>query len=106
MVGATSCVISIPTRGLTVVALCDTRNFYVDVPNLMAVMLADSLWSGRSKEEVLIHLKNLHSLSNRCFVRRIWAHQVSLFVSRSRDIALPCSGPAQDLLRIAQACSA
>ncbi|KAK0643904.1 beta-lactamase/transpeptidase-like protein [Cercophora newfieldiana] len=66
MVGATSCVISIPSRGLTVVALCDTRNFYVDVPNLMVVMLADSLWSGRSKEEVLIHLKNLHSLSNRC----------------------------------------
>ncbi|KAK0640837.1 hypothetical protein B0T16DRAFT_393225 [Cercophora newfieldiana] len=52
--------------GLTVVALSNARNFYVDVPNLMAVMLADSLWSERSKEEVLIHLKNLHSLSNHC----------------------------------------
>ena len=42
----------------------------------------------------------LFPLSINCFVRRIWAHQFSLFVPRSRDVAYPGSGPAQDLLRI------
>jgi len=38
---------------------------------------------------------------NRCFVRRIWAHEISFFVPRPRDVAHPGSGPAQDLLRFA-----
>jgi len=40
-----------------------------------------------------------------CLVRRIWAHQVSLFVSRSRDIDHPGSGSAQGLLSLAHAWS-
>jgi len=34
-----------------------------------------------------------------CFVRRIWAHKISFFVPRPRDVAHPGSGPAQDWLR-------
>jgi len=30
-----------------------------------------------------------------CFVRRIWAHKISFFVHRPRDVAHPGSGPAQ-----------
>jgi len=37
---------------------------------------------------------------NSCFVRRIWAHKISRFVPRPRDVAHPGSGPAQDWLRI------
>ena len=43
-----------------------------------------------------------------CFVRRIWAHKISLFVPRPRDVAHPGSGPAWVRLRMcsgfAQAC--
>jgi len=35
-----------------------------------------------------------------CFVRRIWAHEISIFVPHPRDIAHPGSGSAQSLLRI------
>jgi len=34
-----------------------------------------------------------------CNMRRIWAHKISLFVPRSRDVAHPGSGPAQGRLR-------
>ena len=40
-----------------------------------------------------------------CFVRRIWAHEISVFVPRLRDIAHPCSGSAQDLTRICSGCA-
>ena len=43
-------------------------------------------WSSKSK--------------NNCFVRRIWAYEISLFVPRPRDIAHSDSGSAQDWLRI------
>jgi len=32
---------------------------------------------------------------NSCFLRRIWAHQISFFVPRPRNVAHPGSGPAQ-----------
>jgi len=35
-----------------------------------------------------------------CFVRRIWAREISFFVPRARDVAHLGSGPAQSLLRI------
>jgi alpha-1,3-mannosyltransferase len=35
-----------------------------------------------------------------CCVRRIWAHNISFFVSRPRDVAYPGSGQAQSLLRL------
>jgi len=34
------------------------------------------------------------------YVRRIWAHEISFFVPRRRDIAHPNSSSAQSLLRI------
>jgi len=39
-------------------------------------------------------------MKNRCFMRRIWANKISLFVPRPRDVPHPSSGPAQDWLRI------
>ena len=39
------------------------------------------------------------------FLRRIWAHQISFFVPRLRDVAHPGSGPAQDRLSLAQSFS-
>ena len=35
-----------------------------------------------------------------CYMRRIWAHEISFSVPRPRDTAHPGSGPAQSLLRI------
>jgi hypothetical protein len=35
-----------------------------------------------------------------CNVRRIWAHEISIFVSRARDVAHPDSTSTQPLLRI------
>ena len=51
----------------------------------------------------LLELPRRHSFSpvgTICFVRRIWAHKISFFVPRPRDVAHPGSGPAQDWLRI------
>jgi len=35
-----------------------------------------------------------------CYMRRIWAHEISFFIPRGGDVAHLGSGPAQSLLRI------
>ena len=39
-------------------------------------------------------------MSNCYYVRRIWAYEISFFVSHARDVSHPGSGSAQSLLRI------
>jgi hypothetical protein len=56
--------------------------------------IASKMLQGLSRKPVDYLARNL------CFRRRIWAHQISLFVPCSRSNDHPSSGSAQDLLRL------
>lgn len=90
MVGATSAVIVIPNMRLAVVCLCSARSFLVDAANMMTIMLADSLYSGRSKEGVFSQLDKVDSLSHYCatqYLVEVSKYETALLTDYERGLA-------------------
>jgi len=90
MVGATSSVFVIPNMRLAVVVLCDSRSFFIDAANMMAIMLADSLYSGRTVESVMGQLEKISLLSEHCAARymvEVGRYERALLIDYERGFA-------------------
>jgi len=90
MVGAISFVFAIPNMRLAVAVLYDSRSFFINAANMMAIMLVDSLYLGRDMESVIGQLDKIILLSEHCVARyivEIWRYKRALLTDYERGLA-------------------